>query len=139
MTHSPWHKALRCSLRALSHWLWPPTPEQEERDYQTRLAQELQIRQQLMVDLCRRTERWRDRLERLHRHELHLVDQIQTHTKLCNEEETQRSARALERVRQAQTRLRERLQRAEKKYQQAQFRFQQLKQERASALPVERS
>ena len=139
MTHSPWHKTLRSSLRALSHWLWPPTPEQEERDYQARLAQELQIRQQLMLNFCRRIERWRDRLEQLQRHELQLADQIQIHAKLGNEEETQRSAGALERVRQVQTRLRERLQRVEKKYQQAQFRFQQLKQVRVSAVPAERS
>lgn len=139
MTQSPWHKTLRSSLRALSHWLWPPTPEQAEQNYQARLAQELQIRQQLMINLCRRIERWRDRLEQLQRHELQLADQIQIHVKLGNEEETQRSARALDRVRKTQNRLRERLQRAEKKYQQAQFRFQKLKQERVSDLPVERS
>ncbi len=123
MTRSPWHKTLTSTLFSLARWLWPPTSEQQERDYQARLVRELHIRQQLLVDLCRRMERWRDRLEQLQRHETRLDNQ-------CLDNETERSVRALERVRQVQGRIRDRLQRAERKYQNAQLRFEQLKRER---------
>jgi hypothetical protein len=133
MTQAPWHITLRLSLRALSYFFWPPTPEQEEREYQVRLVQELHIRQQLLINLCRRLQLWRDRLEQRQKEQLRLASQIQTHADHGKEVETQRSARALERNRKAQVRIDERLQRLERKYQSAQRRFEQLKRQRGGS------
>lgn len=130
MTPSPWQKTLRSSVRALAHWLWPPTPEQEEQVYQARLTQELHIRQQLLVDLCRRGERCRDRLAELQKDELRLSRQIQLHADRGDEVQTECTVRALERNRKAQVRTRERLQRGLQKYQRAHLRFEQLKRQR---------
>lgn len=115
MTPSRWHRTLRSSLRALSHFLWPLTPEQEEQEYQARLKQELHIRQQMLVNLSRRAERYRNRLE-----------------KLQNEESRLLKTRPLQWVG-VQLRLRERLQRVLLRYQRALNRFKRLKRERAGS------
>jgi len=130
MSLAAWQQNLQSSLRALSHWLWPPSPERRGQLQEAALTKELQRRHQRLVRLRQRLEHWRGRLEPLAREEQRQSLAVQRLVEEGKEQEAYLAALILERLRKKQARLNDRLQRGEARYQELQVRFQTVKQER---------
>jgi hypothetical protein len=130
MSLASWHRRFRASWQALSHLLWPVTPEGARLQLKAALADELHRRHQRLVRIRQRLERWQGRLQALTREEERLTRTIRQHAQEGKEEDAYATALGLERLRGNQVRLSERIARGEAAYQRQQARFQEVKSER---------
>ncbi len=130
MTLTAWRRRFQASLQAWADFLWPPSPDRVRQEQEAAVSAELHRRQQRMLRIRLRLERWQGQLGLLAREEQQLTLTLERLMQDGKDQEAYAAALALECLRKKRERLQDRLGRGEAVYQQQRDRFDMVKQQR---------